>query len=195
MILRATVLVILSYLLGAVSPAYILGRTIKGMDLRKVGSGNLGARNAGRVLGRPFGVAVWLLDAAKGAIPVAVAARLGQGTLVAVLCGAAAVSGHIWPIYHGFRGGRGASTVLGATFAVLRVEMTAGLAVWVIVSHLSKSLYLGGLVAFPVTSAFAFLAGKTGLRALSPLIIAIPLMVKHVPAVVAQIRERRLHLP
>jgi glycerol-3-phosphate acyltransferase PlsY len=195
MVLQALLLVILSYLLGAVSPAYILGRAVKGVDLRQAGSGNLGARNAGRVLGKPLGMAVWLLDAAKGALPVAVAARLGQDTLVAVLCGAAAVSGHIWPIYYGFRGGRGASTALGATFALLRAETMAGLAVWVIVSHLSKSLYVGGLVASPVTSAFAFLAGKTGLRALSPLIIAIPLIVRHVPDVVSQIRERRLHLP
>jgi glycerol-3-phosphate acyltransferase PlsY len=195
MAVQSLALIALSYLLGSASPTYILGRAIKGMDLRKAGSGNLGARNAGRVLGRPFGIVVWLLDAAKGAVPVAAATRLDLGTLVAILCGVAAVSGHIWPIYYGFRGGRGASTVLGATFAVLPVEMTAGLAVWVIVAHLSKSLYLGGLVAFPVTSAFALLAGKTGLRALSPLIIAIPLMVKHVPAVAAQIRERKLHLP
>jgi glycerol-3-phosphate acyltransferase PlsY len=194
-ILIAAALVVLAYLLGSASPAYHLARAMRGVDLRKVGSGNLGARNVARELGRPYGIAVWLLDMAKGGIPVAIAVHSGCGTLVAVLCGTAAVSGHVWPVYYGFRGGRGASTMLGATFALLPVEMTAGLCLWVIVSHLSKSLYLGGVIAFPVTSAFAFLTGKSGPRALSPLIMAIPLVVKHVPAIVGMLRGRRPHLP
>lgn len=193
--LRAVALIVGSYVLGSISPAYLLARTLKGIDLRDVGSRNLGARNAARTLGRPAGVLVWLLDMAKGAAAVIVSTRLGAPLPLAVASGAAAVFGHNWPIFHGFRGGRGASTVMGATFALLPVEMAAGLALWVGVSHVSKSLYLGGLIAYPATTALALLRGQTGVRAWSPLLIALPLMLRHVPAVVEQIRGRKLHLP
>lgn len=193
--LRPIALLLLSYGIGSVSPAYILGRSMRGIDLRAVGSLNLGARNAGRILGRRVGVAVWVLDMAKGAAAVILSRLLGAPLPLAVACGAAAVCGHNWPVFHGLRGGRGASTVMGATFALLPIEMAIGLGLWVIVSHVSKSLYLGGLVAHPVTVGLAFLFGSTGVRAWSPLLIALPLMVRHVPAVVHQIRRRRLRLP
>jgi glycerol-3-phosphate acyltransferase PlsY len=193
--LRPLALIVGSYLLGSVSPAYILGRSMRGIDLREIGSRNLGARNVGRTLGRPAGVLVWALDMAKGAVAVLVSARLGAPLLLAVGCGAAAVSGHNWPVFHGFRGGRGASTVMGATFALLPLEMAVGLALWVAVTRVSKSLYLGGLIAYPVTTALAFLLGRTGVRAWSPLLMALPLMLRHVPAVVEQVRSGRLRLP
>jgi len=193
--LRPMALLLLSYGIGSVSPAYILGRSMKGIDLRRVGSRNLGARNAGRILGRWVGVAVWVLDMAKGAAAVILSERLGAPLPLAVACGAAAVCGHNWPLFHGLRGGRGASTAMGATFALLPIEMAVGLGLWVIVSHVSKSLYLGGLIAYPVTTGLAFLFGNEGVRAWSPLLIAVPLMVRHVPAVIEQIRERSLRLP
>jgi glycerol-3-phosphate acyltransferase PlsY len=193
--LRPVALLVGSYLLGSISPAYLLARGLRGIDPREVGSRNLGARNVARTLGRPFGVLVWFLDMAKGAAAVTVSTRLGAPLPLAVACGAAAVCGHNWPIFHGFRGGRGASTVMGATFALLPLEMAAGLTLWVVVSHLSRSLYLGGLIAYPVTTALAFLLGRTGVRAWSPILIALPLMLRHVPAVVEQMRTRRLHLP
>jgi glycerol-3-phosphate acyltransferase PlsY len=193
--LRAVSLLLASYLIGSVSPAYILGRSMRGIDLRDVGSRNLGARNAARILGRPVGVAVWALDMAKGAATVLLSTRLGAPLPIAVACGAGAICGHNWPVFHGFRGGRGASTVMGATFALLPLEMAAGLGLWVAISHFSKSLYLGGLIAYPATAALALLAGKTGVRAWSPLLIALPLMLRHVPAVIEQIRSRKLRLP
>jgi glycerol-3-phosphate acyltransferase PlsY len=193
--LGPVVLLIGSYLLGSISPAYIFGRCMRGIDLREVGSRNLGARNAARTLGRPVGVTVWLLDMAKGAAAVIASTRLGAPLPLAIGCGAAAVCGHNWPLFHGLRGGRGASTVMGATFALLPLEMAAGLALWVAVSHFSKSLYLGGLIAYPATTALALFAGRPGARAWSPLLIALPLMLRHVPAVVEQVRTRKLRLP
>jgi glycerol-3-phosphate acyltransferase PlsY len=193
--LKPVLLLAVSYALGSISPAYIFGRALAGIDLRDVGSRNLGARNAARTLGRPVGVIVWALDMAKGAAAVLLSTRLGAPLPVAVCCGAAAVCGHNWPIFHGFRGGRGASTVMGATFALLPVEMAAGLVLWVLISHFSKSLYLGGLIAYPATTALALLLGRAGVRAWSPLLIAVPLVLRHVPAVIEQVRCRRLRLP
>jgi len=193
--LKPAALLLGSYVLGSISPSYILGRSLRGIDLRAFGSRNLGARNVARTLGRPAGVLVWTLDMAKGAAAVILSSRLGAPLPLAVGCGAAAVCGHIWPILHGFRGGRGASTVMGATFALLPLEMAVGLALWAAVSHFSRSLYLGGLIAYPTTTALALLLGRTGVRPWSPLLIALPLMLRHVPAVVEQVRSRRLRLP
>ncbi len=193
--LRPIALLLGSYVIGSISPAYILGRSVRGIDLRNVGSRNLGARNAARALGRPIGVTVWVLDMAKGAAAVTLSIRLGASLPLAVACGAAAVCGHNWPVFHGFRGGHGASTVMGATFALLPLEMAIGLALWVAISHFSKSLYLGGLIAYPATSALALLLGKAGVRAWSPLLIALPLMLRHVPAVIERARSRERRLP
>ncbi len=184
-----------AYVLGSVSPAYWFGRLLRGIDLREVGSGNLGARNAGRILGRHVGVTVWLLDMAKGAVAVAIAAKAAGSIGLAVAAGAAAVAGHNWPLFHGLRGGRGASTAMGAVFALLPAQMAAGLALWTGISMVSGSLYLGGLVAYPTTALLALGTGVRGMRAFSPLLITVPLMLRHIPALVSQIRRRELRLP
>jgi len=184
-----------AYVLGSISPAYLFGRTLRGIDLRDIGSRNLGARNAGRELGRPVGVTVWILDMAKGAAAVALARAAGGGTALEIACGACAVAGHNWPAWHGLRGGRGASTAMGAVFVILPIEMAIGLGVWTLISLVSGSLYLGGIVAYPLTCVLALLWGNTGARASSPLLIALPLFARHIPAVVEQIRSRKVHLP
>jgi glycerol-3-phosphate acyltransferase PlsY len=192
---KAAFVVLASYLVGSISPAYAFGRSMKGIDLRLVGGGNLGARNAGRELGVAVGVAVWVLDMAKGAAPALSARLLGLPPEVAVAAGAAAVAGHNWPVFLGFRGGRGASTAMGAAFAIAPVGMLVGLAVWVIVSRISRSFYLGGLAAFPAAAAAAFARGCTGVVALSPLLVAVPLAVRHIPAAIQHIRDRNPHIP
>jgi glycerol-3-phosphate acyltransferase PlsY len=195
MTLHPIVLLVVSYLVGSISPAYLFARAMRGIDLRETGNRNLGARNAARTLGRPVGVAVWLLDMAKGAAAVGLAQVFGHGTLVAIACGAAAVIGHNWPIYYGFRGGRGASTAMGAVFVLLPLEMAIGLALWVLISLVSGSLYLGGLIAHPAMVGLALAFGKTGVLAFSPLLVAIPLMLRHIPALIDMTRKRALRLP
>jgi len=194
-IARAAFVLLASYFVGSISPAYAFGRSMKGIDLRLVGSGNLGARNAGRELGAAVGVAVWVLDMAKGALPAVSARRLALPPEICVAAGAAAVAGHNWPVFLGFRGGRGASTAMGAAFAIVPVGMLVGFAVWAIVLRLSKSFYLGGLAAFPAAAAAAFALGCTGVVALSPLLVAVPLMIRHIPAALRLVRDRDPHLP
>lgn len=189
------ILPLAAYALGSISPAYVFGRALRGIDLRDVGSRNLGARNAGRELGRGIGVTVWILDMAKGAAAVSLVLAAGGGVLWQIACGACAVAGHNWPAWHGLRGGRGASTVMGAVFVILPLEMAVGLAVWTIISIRSGSLYLGGIIAYPLVTILALLLGSTGARAASSLLIAVPLMLRHVPAVIEQARSRRIRLP
>lgn len=101
------------YLLGSVSFALLLARA-RGIDLRSVGSGNLGATNTSRALGPRAGIFVFLLDAAKGAVPVLVWRAFDAEELAVVLAGAGAYLGHIWPLYLRFQGGKGVATLIGA---------------------------------------------------------------------------------
>lgn len=115
---------LISYLLGAVPFALLAGR-LKGIDLRQHGSGNLGATNAIRVLGKPIGLTVFALDFLKGLGPVLLVRSLPQAwiagldrELIAFACGAAAVLGHVFSVYLGFRGGKGVASTAGVLLAL-----------------------------------------------------------------------------
>lgn len=112
-----------SYLLGSVSFAALAAKMAGGIDLRGVGSGNLGATNAGRALGLGWGLAVYAMDLLKGLGPVLLAEWLRPGERVAgalpipVLCAAAALLGHCFPVFHRFKGGKGVATASGIVLA------------------------------------------------------------------------------
>ncbi len=193
--MRIVLLLFGSYLVGSLSPAHALCRVLRGCDLRTLDSGNLGARNAGRVLGLPAGLTVLALDAAKGAVAAAVGLA-AQGDLgIAVACGAAAVTGHNWPFYLGFSGGRGAATAAGAALVLLPLEVAVGLVLCVIVLRITRSLYTGGAVAMVVSVSFAVALRGPGLAAASPLLISAPLLLRHVPDVVRHVRDGDRHIP
>src|SRR4051812_49463505 len=108
-----------AYLLGCASPAHLAARWRLGRDIRTLGSGNAGARNAARVLGPRLGAAVLLADLAKGTLAVALARRLGVDGPGQVLAVTAAVAGHVWPAQLGFRGGEGVGGGFGGVGWVL----------------------------------------------------------------------------
>jgi glycerol-3-phosphate acyltransferase PlsY len=116
-------IVLAAYFLGSIPTAYIAGRIIKGVDIRHIGDGNMGAANAYRQLGPRVGIAVGVADAAKGALAVLIALAADAPQLVVLLAGAAAVFGHNWPLFLGFRGGRGESTTIGVLLATVTVPM------------------------------------------------------------------------
>lgn len=109
---------IFAYLLGSVPFAYFIARLVKKVDIRKVGTGNPGAANVFREIGRPWGILVWFFDTTKGALAMLLAAKLtgnfpkpvGVGIPFLALIGVAAVAGHCWSIFLSFRGGKGAAT-------------------------------------------------------------------------------------
>jgi len=149
----------LSYLLGSVPFAWLLARMLKGTDLRTVGSGNIGATNAGRVLGRPLGVLAFLLDFGKGWAPVAlIAPRFAEQTnlaSVAVLCGLAAAAGHVWPIYLGFRGGKAVATTCGVVAAIDPVVFVLGGGAWLITLFSTGFVSLASIamaLVFPIAA-------------------------------------------
>jgi glycerol-3-phosphate acyltransferase PlsY len=147
--------IVASYLLGSIPAAYLAGRS-RGIDLRKHGSGNLGATNVIRVLGTKIGMLVFAVDMAKGAIPVAFFPRwvpvaampLGSSTLVAILCGIAAIIGHVRPLYLMFgRGGKGVATAAGVFLALAPVQTILALLIFTVVLLSSGFVSLGSLTS------------------------------------------------
>jgi glycerol-3-phosphate acyltransferase PlsY len=132
-----------SYLLGAVPFGYLAGR-LRGIDLRKHGSGNTGGTNAIRVLGARYGVPALMLDVAKGVAPV-VLARHVDGLGLAVLAGVAAMLGHTFPVFLGFGGGKGVATAAGVMLALVPWLTGALFVVWIVMVLLTRYVSVGSI--------------------------------------------------
>jgi len=158
--LNLLVIIILSYLVGSIPTSLIMSKAVKGIDIRQHGSGNAGGSNVFRVLGWKYGVSVILLDALKGVVAVLLVSRLYLGsfpfpnatpfddfTLVQIMAGIAAVLGHIWTIFAGFKGGKGIATGMGFLVSIVTVDLLLALLVFTIVVSISKYISLGSLVA------------------------------------------------
>ena len=116
-------IIIISYLLGSIPTAYLIGRAAAGRDIRRMGDENAGAANAYRELSPRAGVLVGIIDAAKGSLVILIAQAVNMSQMVVLFAGAVAVIGHNWPVFLGFRGGRGESTTIGVLLAVLTIPM------------------------------------------------------------------------
>jgi glycerol-3-phosphate acyltransferase PlsY len=144
--------IILSYLMGAIPIGLIVGKLLKGVDIREYGSGNIGFTNALRVLGFGLGIIVLLLDVAKGVIPVLFISRLGAIQANALspymreLCGGFAIIGHIWTVFLKFRGGKGVSTSLGVFTSVYPLAGLISLGMWLIVVAVTRYVSLGSIL-------------------------------------------------
>ncbi len=140
--------VILGYLLGSIPTAYIAGRLIKGWDIRQMGDGNMGAQNAFRQLGARAGLAVGIIDAAKGALAVLIAYAASISQPAILLVGTAAVIGHNWPVFLGFRGGRGECTTIGVLSVLMFLPMliVSGLAIAVLLK--TRNVIKASIVLF-----------------------------------------------
>lgn len=106
-------LVLVGYLVGSISFSYIIAKKIAGIDIRQHGSSNAGATNTLRVLGKGPALFVLLLDGVKGIVPVLIGMLLGAEPLVLIATGIAAIAGHNWPVFFGFKGGKGVATTIG----------------------------------------------------------------------------------
>ena len=166
--MSAALALLLSYLVGTIPWSLLLARALGGVDLRRVGSGNLGATNVFRALGKWPALAVLGLDAAKGVVPVLLCARLPSPPIplgadgFATLCGLAAIVGHMFPFYLGFRGGKGIATSAGVFASLEPVAFLICLGVFVLAFALSGGIVsLGSLLAslaLPLVLAFQGLA-------------------------------------
>jgi glycerol-3-phosphate acyltransferase PlsY len=167
-----------SYLLGAIPTSYLVARLLRGVDLRTVGSGNLGATNLYRAAGWKVAVPVGLFDVAKGFVPATlIAGAVGGGQRdprIALACGVAAVVGHVFPVFLGFRGGKGVATAAGAMLGLAPLAVLAAAAVWALVTFGSGYVSLGSITAaLALVPAVWFL--HPDLRQLLPFFLALVL--------------------
>ncbi|PYJ45155.1 MAG: acyl-phosphate glycerol 3-phosphate acyltransferase [Verrucomicrobia bacterium] len=153
LMLTLVFVLVASYLLGSIPFGYLAGR-IAGIDIRQAGSGNIGATNVVRVLGKRYGYPVFLLDFFKGlgaveiAIAFARAARpeWGSPEVYGILAAFASVIGHSFPPWLKFRGGKGVATSAGALFGLMPLAMLIGVAIWIVVFWLTRFVSLASLV-------------------------------------------------
>jgi glycerol-3-phosphate acyltransferase PlsY len=161
--LLGPLLVLLGYLSGSVPWGYVLPKVLKGVDVRTVGSGNVGATNAARAAGRWVGVLVFVLDVAKAMVPVELAQRLlggsSPGDIWVLPVAVAAFAGHLYPVWLRFQGGKGVATGLGV-FAVLSTgPALTGFAAWIIL-YLTVRISSVGSLAGALVCVVATVAVK-----------------------------------
>lgn len=167
-------LIAAGYLLGSVPTAYLAGQ-LKGRDIRQLGDGNVGAANAYRELGAKTGVTVFLLDAAKGALAIFMAQSVHLHPTAVLLTGTAAVCGHNWPVFLGFKGGRGESTAIGVLLSTISLPMLLVAVPAFLTLLISRNVMLASAVLFvPLPLAGWWLATPGVLVAYS---IGLPVLV------------------
>ena len=142
------VMVILGYFLGSIPTAYIAGRMTKGIDIRQVGDANMGAQNAFRQLGAKVGVAVGFIDTGKGALAILIAQAADIPQVAVLLTGTAVVIGHNWPLFIGFKGGRGECTTIGVLLTLITQPMLIVGGVSAVVLFITGNVILASAVLF-----------------------------------------------
>jgi glycerol-3-phosphate acyltransferase PlsY len=189
--LTLALVLVASYLLGSIPFGYLAGR-IAGIDIRTAGSGNIGATNVVRVLGKRYGYPVFLLDFLKGLgavkISIAIAKSLrpewGSAEMFGVVAAVSAVIGHAFPPWLKFRGGKGVATSAGALFALMPLATLIGIAIWVLVFWLTRYVSLASVataVALPLVISIMTRVNQSQGKALfySSLAIAAVVIWRH----------------
>ena len=174
----SAVYILLAYLLGSIPVGVALAK-LKGQDPRKVGSGNIGATNVMRTAGKGLGILTLAGDTAKGFLPAWLAIHYGQPALVVAACGLAAFIGHLWPVYLGFKGGKGVATALGLFLALKPLAIPVLLIIFLMVLIKWRYVSLGSLVAALLTPVVLVLFGSPLEYVIAALIVALLITYKH----------------
>lgn len=147
-LLMLSLLILASYLLGSIPNGLLMAR-LKGINLRQTGSGNIGATNVYRCVGKGWGIAALILDALKGFVPAFFFPQLVDSAppWLGLVCGVAAVAGHNWPVWLGFKGGKGVATSAGMLLGIAPAAAGIGFVVFAIVLALSRIVSLGSMLA------------------------------------------------
>jgi len=162
---------ILCYLLGSISGSILMGK-LKGIDVREMGSGNAGGTNSFRTMGATFALGVVFIDILKGVFAVKFAPSLQIGSILTaniidiellhIVCGTGVILGHVYPIYHGFRGGKGAATMVGVLAVLSPVLLVICFIFWLIIliftGYVGLSTIMAGII-IPIIAAFYFEGG------------------------------------
>jgi glycerol-3-phosphate acyltransferase PlsY len=161
-LILSTLFIALAYFLGSVPVGLLLSR-LKGIDIRAVGSGNIGATNVFRSVSKPLGIATFVGDALKGFVPAYVFPILeklltgtSHGSKIGVLCGCAAIVGHNWPVFLRFKGGKGIATSAGVLLGIAPAAVGIGLLSWIVLLVISRYVSIASIGAAIVASAVSW---------------------------------------
>ena len=170
---------VVGYFLGSIPFAYLLARRHRGVDLRLAGSGNVGAANLLRITTKKIGVSAMALDMGKGIASVLVARQIDPGAAGPAVAGMAAVLGHIYPVWLGFRGGKGVATTCGV-FSILAPQATAIAGIFFIITvWWTKYISLGSVVASAVLGPLAYLTGSSEFTVIAAFVVAAIVIHRH----------------
>lgn len=175
-------ILLVSYLLGAIPTGFIVTRLVAGIDIRQVGSGNIGATNVHRILGWAWYIVVLLIDMAKGIAAVWLAHRISGGEIIIkMLAGAAAVAGHNWTIFLRFKGGRGVAASAGVFIGLAPRPMLIIILLFIVIVALTRYVSLGSVVgALLLPFLLWFFKAELPLIIFGGLISA-AIVIKHIP--------------
>ncbi len=176
------ILVAAAYLIGSIPFGLVLGKCL-GVDVRQAGSGNIGATNVNRLLGKKLGLLTLMADAGKGLLPMIAAAaildRHQEADLWIALVGAAAFMGHIYPLYLRFKGGKGVATALGIFFYIQPLAVLACLLLFVVVVRVWGYVSLGSLSAAALMPVIISFSGRSAVNVGLALFISLLIWLKH----------------
>jgi acyl phosphate:glycerol-3-phosphate acyltransferase len=168
-----------AYLIGSIPFALLLARRWGAEDLRRIGSGNLGAANVLRASGLTAGVLVAALDIAKGAASVVLAQRLGGGGPGPAAAGVAAIVGHVYPVWLGFRGGKGVATACGVFTVLTPLAVPPALAIFLVSVWVTKYISVGSVLASVVLPPAAYVTGSPGPVVAAALAVSALIVFRH----------------
>jgi glycerol-3-phosphate acyltransferase PlsY len=154
--------IVVSYLIGSIPFALIMARRWGTIDLRRIGSGNIGASNVARASGVTAGVLVAVLDIAKGAASVIVAQWVSPSGPAPAAAGLAAIIGHVYPVYLKFRGGKGVATACGVFSVLTPLAVPPALGLFLLSAWITKYISVGSVLASVVLPPIAYATGSSG---------------------------------
>ena len=179
MILTSILLLAIGYLLGAIPSGYLAGRWLKGIDLRDCGSGSTGATNVLRNVGKGPALLVFLMDVGKGALAVLLAKSVGLNDWVQVLAGLAALAGHIWPVWLGWKGGKAVATGLGMFLGLAWPVGLASFGLFMATISLSRIVSLASVVAAIGLPVLMLVAGNSSAYVVVSLVASSMVIWRH----------------
>jgi len=171
-------LVIFSYLLGSVPSGLIIGK-LSGLDVRKAGSGNIGATNLARLLGKKIGLLTLVADTAKGLIPILLAQEIGLSDPISALVGIAAFLGHVYPIFLKFKGGKGVATGFGVLLGLAPLATTILLLIFAAVAVMTRIVSLSSMVSAVAAPLVLWLFYYSPTYIIMAALIAIMIVFRH----------------
>ncbi len=193
-------LCILSFIFGAIPWGYIIGKS-KGIDLRKVGSGNIGATNVLRVIGKKEALITLLLDISKGFIPVIIARMIlnqspinSHETFMIGLVGIFAILGHCFSPFLKFKGGKGVATSIGVLFAYIPFIGLFTVIIWILTFKISKISSLGALISFALLPLNVYLFGYQYEVLIVAFLITTIIYIKHIPNIKRLLQGKELKI-